>query len=111
PADALLDGQLVGLTWDAAGRACTLDVQSAGGHALELQLRANVRADGASWQLEQPLPPVAAAHVSLALATADMSTAEIVSALGAVTRGGRVLHAALGPADRRVARWQHRSSA
>ncbi len=105
PLDALLDGQLIGLAWDAAGRACTLDVPKAGAHALELQLRPNLRADGASWQLEHPLPPVAGAQVSLAFPTADMASAELVSATGAVTRSGRVLRGELGPTDRLVVRW------
>ncbi len=107
PLDALLDGQVIDLDWDAAGRVCALDVPTAGAHALELELRPNVRVDGASWQLEQPVPPVAAATLSLAFPAADAASAEVASAVGSITRSGRGLRGQLGPADRIVVRWQN----
>ncbi len=111
PLDALLDGQLIELAWDEAGRVCALDVPKAGAHALDLELRPHVRADGMSWQLEQPVPPLAGASVSLAFPAADMASAELVSAVGSVTRSSRALLGQLGPADRIVVRWQNGAAA
>jgi hypothetical protein len=126
PLDALLDGRLIALTWDGAGRACTFEVPTAGVHALELQLRPTVRADttrgdtartdtgradGASWQLEHPLPPVAAAYANLALPAADAASAELLSAVGSVARSDRVLRGEIGPADRLVMRWSSSTGA
>jgi hypothetical protein len=52
------------------------------------------------------VPPVANAQVSLAFPEAAIGTAELISAVGAVTRSGRTLRAEVGPTDRIVARWR-----
>src|SRR5262249_37390087 len=81
PLEAILDGRLVTLTWDDAGRACAIEVPRAGVHALELSLRTSVRPDGSGWQWEHPVPPVALAQVRLALPADDTAAADIASAM------------------------------
>jgi hypothetical protein len=64
--------------------------------------------DGFQWRLEQPLPRAAQGEVSVALPASQSLEADIVSALGARSRGenGRLLRAELGPVDRLVVTWQ-----
>jgi hypothetical protein len=111
PADAILDGRVAPLQWEENGRVATLTVEEPGSHVLEVQFRRNGQFDGLAWRMEQHVPAVAQADISVALPADQAISLELPSALGVVTaaENGRVVHGELGPADRITLSWRDKS--